>query len=94
MEYFTRFPNKVFDYIINTDMTATQLKIVLAVCRNSYGWGKKYCDLSLTRLAKETNCSRRQVVRDVRILIEKDILSENYEERKRLLQFNESVTET
>lgn len=89
---FTRFPNKVLDYILSTDFTATQLKIVLAICRNTYGWGEReYCNLSISALSKLVGKSERQIVRDMKILTENSILIEMMEGNKRFLKFNQSI---
>lgn len=89
--YFTRFPNSIYDFILAKDLTATQLKILLAVIRNTYGWDVEYCKLSLSKLEEITNCSRRQIMRDIKKLIDDKMLLDVYQGRDRLLKFNEAI---
>ncbi|WP_339200468.1 replication protein [Paenibacillus sp. FSL P2-0322] len=93
MEHFTRFPNRSYDYILGAELTATQLKIVLAVCRWTYGWNREYCSLSLTELSELTGCSRRQIIRDIQTLVDTSFLVKGKEGRKNLLKFNEEIIE-
>lgn len=88
---FTRFPNEIYDYVLEGEFTATQLKIILTVIRNSYGWNNEYCELSLTDFISVTKCSRSQLIRDIQKLVKEDILIERREGQKRHLKYNLSI---
>lgn len=88
---FTRFPNFIYDYILKEEFTATQLKIIFAVIRNTYGWDEEFCKLSVSKLVTITKCSRSQVIRDTKKLIADNVLIEDYQGQDRLLKFNEDV---
>ena len=88
---FTRFPNEIFDFILGSKLTGTQSSIVYTVIRNTYGWGREYCQLSLKDFEKITGCSRAQLARDVKKLINDGMLIEKYEGQDRSLKFNTKI---
>jgi phage replication O-like protein O len=59
---FTPVPNVVFDSIMRT-LASGPLKVLLAVCRYTYGWGKQADRISLGQLAEMTNMNRSNVHR-------------------------------
>lgn len=65
---FTRIADELLDALVLADLTKRQYKIVLAVIRKTYGFGKKVDDLSSGQLAEltglaDTHC--RAAVRDL-----------------------------
>ena len=88
MNRFTRVPNVLLEGVLKADLTKTQLKIVMAVCRQTYGWDKDYESITVTKLSEMTNCSERQVKRDVKYLVEEDFLLEVGKGRGRKLGVN------
>lgn len=57
---YTQLPNVVLDNM--SEMGDAELRIVLAICRKTFGWQKTYDTLSLTQLEKLTGLSRPSVV--------------------------------
>ncbi len=65
---FTPVPNVVFDSMMR-EIASGPLKVLLAICRYTYGWGKPKGDrISLGQLAKMTNMDRSNVHRAVKQL--------------------------
>ncbi len=56
---FTQVPNDVLDTM--ADMEESELRVVLAICRQTFGWHKVRNRLSLTQLEKITGMSRTAV---------------------------------
>jgi len=64
---FTPVPNVIFDKIMRT-LTPGAVKVIFAICRYTYGWGKKSDRISLSQLSDMTGMERKSVVRTVRQL--------------------------
>lgn len=91
-EYFTKFPNKTYDYLLQADLNYTQLKIILTVIRYTKGWkNREWCKLSLSDFATMTNTNRNQIARNLNMLIKAEYLIEKKEGQSRLLKFNETI---
>ncbi|MDQ0257942.1 phage replication O-like protein O [Evansella vedderi] len=88
---FTRFPNEIYDYILNPkQFTLAQLMIVLVVIRNTYGWNKEYFQVSNNELSILTGFSLKQIKRDVKFLVDQKVLIKEQEGNKKMrLKFNE-----
>lgn len=56
---YTQIPNIVFDLM--PEMEESELRVVLAICRMTFGWHKDRDTLSLTQLEKLTGLSRPSV---------------------------------
>ncbi len=59
----TQTPNYLFDTLLNKPLTLAELKIVLAVVRETYGWGESNWEMSIGDLVKKTGLERSNVVR-------------------------------
>jgi phage replication O-like protein O len=64
---FTAIPNVLLDEAMRT-LTPGAVKTLFAICRYTYGWGKKSDRISLTQLAEMTGMDRANVSRSVRQL--------------------------
>jgi phage replication O-like protein O len=87
-ENFTKVPNTILNYLMTADLNMTQFRIFNAVVRETFGWHREWCWMSLSVLAQKTNCNQRQVERELRVMIEKKILKERGNRMKRELQVN------
>ena len=73
---YTPIANELLEAIYGAQLNATQLKIILQVCRFTYGFSRKEHHLSLNFIAKGTNVHKNQVSRELSRLIERKILLE------------------
>jgi len=64
---FTPVPNVVFDTMMR-EIASGSLRVLLAICRYTYGWGKPSDRISLGQLAEMTGMNRSNVHRAVKQL--------------------------
>ena len=88
MKGFTKFPNEFVEGVLKADLTKTQLKIVIAVFRQTEGWKKKFESISFSKLCEMTNCSESQIKRDVKYLLKEGFLLEDGKGQSRKLGVN------
>ena len=55
---YTRIANELLEAVVSNDLTARQIKVVLAVIRKTYGFGKKTDWISGEQLSNLTGLSR------------------------------------
>lgn len=58
---YTRIANELLEAVMSADLTARQLKIVLAVIRKTYGFGKKLDRITNTQIAAMTGIHHTHV---------------------------------
>ncbi|EBK8975373.1 replication protein [Salmonella enterica subsp. enterica serovar Falkensee] len=58
---FTRLANALYDELIGADLTKNQSKVAHAICRKTYGFGKKMDRISDSQLAMLTRLPRQKV---------------------------------
>jgi phage replication O-like protein O len=64
---FTPIPNVVFEKLMPR-LSKAALKVLLAVARKTYGWGKERDAISFTQLQRMTELGRSGVARGIREL--------------------------
>lgn len=69
---FTAIPNVILDHMAS--LSEAELRVVLAVCRKTFGWHKERDVLSITQLEQLTGLSRQGVVNALGPLLEQRIL--------------------
>lgn len=58
---YTRLANALYDELIGADLTKNQGKVAHAICRKTYGFGKKLDRISDSQLAQLTRLPRQKV---------------------------------
>lgn len=58
---YTRLANALYDELIGADLTKNQSKVAHAICRKTYGFGKKVDRISDSQLAQITRLPRQKV---------------------------------
>jgi len=71
---FLRLPNSLLDEILRSDLSATQLKVLLLCLRWTIGYRKETCKPSLTALSNCTGHSRQFLSRVIKKLVDKNFL--------------------
>lgn len=91
----TRVANEILNEIMKMNLNGTQFRLVLAVWRYTYGFQRKSYGLSTGYLAKLIDASRGQVERELKKLIDMNIISVNGLDEKgaRILSFQKNYKE-
>lgn len=71
---YTRFPNKLIEQIMSYGFNATQMAILLYIARNTYGWNSSFCDIPISRVARETGKHKNGIAREIERLIADNVL--------------------
>lgn len=58
---YTRLANALYDELIGADLTKNQSKVAHAICRKTYGFGKKMDRIADSQLAELTRLPRQKV---------------------------------
>lgn len=72
---YTPIANELLENIISSGLGGAELKILLTIFRQTYGWSRKEAEISLTIFEKFTKLSRRHIVRAIGLLIAKGYIS-------------------
>lgn len=73
---YTKIANELLEQLCKTDFTLTELKILLVVIRQTYGFGRKKHGISVTFLSNATGISDRRIKSAVSRLVSKNVLTE------------------
>lgn len=71
---FTRLANALYDELIGADLTKNQSKVAHAICRKTYGFGKKMDRIADSQLAELTRLPRQKVNKAKNELIEMKVI--------------------
>lgn len=71
---YTRIANEIMEQLSKTRLNGTQFRIVNAVLRYTYGFNRKQHELSESFLAEATECHKKQISRELKVLIERKII--------------------
>lgn len=74
---FTRIANELLEAVMSADLTARQLKVILAVIRKTYGFGKKLDRITNTQIACMTGIHHTHVCTAKNEMIAMNILISN-----------------
>ena len=69
----TQTPNELFDEHMR-EMTGSELKIVLAICRQTFGWHKERDRISLSQLMELTGLTRMSVVAGIKKSMDRGLI--------------------
>ncbi len=86
---YTRIANEILELMAQIKLSPTQYRILFVIWRYTYGFNRKSHDLSLSFIAEALDCPVRSVQRDLKRLIDSNIVIE-YPSKKltRKLGFN------
>lgn len=88
---YTPIANEIIEQVAKTKLNGTQFSILLIIWRQTYGFQRKECKISLNFLAKATGINRQQIKRELDSLIKANIIKVTEEanfNRTRTLSFN------
>lgn len=78
-EAYTKTPNKLLDAILKSRFTASQMTVMLYVIRKTYGWNKHMDSISISKIAKDTEYSRRTMISAVSDLVKLNVLHAEFD---------------
>lgn len=70
-----RIANELYDALLRHDLTGRQLKVVMAIMRKTYGYGKKFDDMSAAQLGELCGMARNHVTTTLKQLEASNIIS-------------------
>lgn len=65
---YTRIANEILEAVMQTNLSPTQYKLIIAIFRFTYGFGRKEAEMSLSFLANITLCDKRHIQRELKEL--------------------------
>lgn len=71
---YTQIPNLLLDELVPEISTLAELKIVLVIARQTFGYHKRYDQLSISQLMAKTGLHRASVVEGVKAAVERGLL--------------------
>ena len=71
---YTQLPNELFDEWL-PDLGLGEIKVLMVIMRKTFGWHKTRDRISLTQLEKHTGLGRRHILKAVKTLSEKRLIS-------------------
>lgn len=88
----TRIANEILNQIMKTNLNGTQFRLVMAIWRFTYGFQRKEYEMSVSYLAKQIDTSRSHVDRELKALIDRNVISVTGIGQKgaRILSFNKN----
>ena len=72
---YTPIANELLEGILLAGLGSAEIKIILVIFRQTYGWSRKEAEISTSFFERLTSLSRRHVVRAIRILLGKGLIS-------------------
>ncbi len=93
---YTKIANQILENIVRLPMNGTQLKIIMVIWRNTYGFSRKEAELSESYISKATGIDRRNVRREIAGLIINNIVvvvKEAGFTSPRIIKFNKNYDE-
>ncbi|GIN60503.1 hypothetical protein J27TS8_04960 [Robertmurraya siralis] len=91
----TRIANEILEQIAKTNLNGAQFRIVMVIWRYTYGFRRKEHEISLAFLAKAIDSQRAHVNRELKSLIDRNIVRSVGigKRRGRILSFNKNYEE-
>jgi phage replication O-like protein O len=69
-----KIANDLWEFIIKSNISKDEFKVVGAIIRQTYGWNKKEAPISFSLFEKLTNIHRRNIQRAIILLLEKGLI--------------------
>lgn len=71
---YTQVPNEILDSLM-CDMNTSELRVVLVIVRQTFGWHRKKAELSLSFLQHATGLSRQGVLNGIKAAMDRGLVS-------------------
>jgi len=73
---YTQIPNEIIDEWASK-LTGSEYKIIIKICRNTFGWQKKKDLISISQIIKSTGIGRTRIVESIKKLELLDLIETN-----------------
>lgn len=73
---FTQIPNVIFDEMMS-DLGNAEFRVLMAICRKTFGWGKAKDRVSLTQIGEMTGLSRQSVIDGISGLVGRGLVEKS-----------------
>ena len=71
---YTKYPHWLESRMMQSDLNGREFKILIAIIRQTFGYGKNYSDIAYTMLSKMTGIDRRHCIEVVKSLEQKKVI--------------------
>jgi len=86
---YTAIANEILEAIARVKLSPTQYRLLFIIWRYTYGFQRKEANLSLTFLSSATGCDKRQIQREIKELVDRNIISQCLDKcHTRTISFN------
>ncbi|HCX77822.1 MAG TPA: hypothetical protein DG577_00255 [Firmicutes bacterium] len=95
-DQYTKIPNDILEKIMESKLNGTQVKLIMAVCRFTFGFQRESAELSISFLSEATGINPRNIRRELEILTRRNIIlahSEQHGTRARTIGINKEVNQ-
>ena len=90
---YTRVHNKILEALMKTHISGYEIKIILAIWRKIYGWGKKEDFITFKQFQKMTGLPKSEISRTLTRLKKRNLVVENYNSKPVKYRFNKHFQE-
>lgn len=73
---FTQIPNVIFDEMMS-DLGNAEFRVLMAICRKTFGWGRAKDRVSLTQIGEMTGLSRQSVIDGISGLVGRGLVEKS-----------------
>ncbi|MGD0336044.1 MAG: replication protein [Candidatus Omnitrophota bacterium] len=87
---YTKIANELLDALIKYPFNGSELRILLAVIRNTYGWKKTKDVIPFSQLSKCTHIDLRYIKRLIKRLVKDNVLFKEQSPRGNILGLNKN----
>ncbi len=84
---FTMIDNNFLEAVMASDLNATEIKVLLAIARYSYGYQRGECTLAVDYITKICGRSKRMVLKALKSLCERHYVIKKKVEGKNILSY-------
>ena len=71
---YVKIANTLLEGILLSDLNKHELKITLAIIRQTYGWNKKVEAISISTFERLTGIDRRHIARSLKTLLDREMI--------------------
>lgn len=71
---YTRVANELLEAVFQTNFNGSQVRVILCLLRNTYGYGRKECEFSNAYISKATGINKKNVAAVVKSLVDGKVL--------------------
>lgn len=90
---YTRVANEILEAIAKVKMSPTQYRLIHVIWRYTYGFNRKEHNMTLSFFEEATKCDKRNIQRELKRLVKRNIIHQNIKGNKRVVSFNKNYSQ-